>query len=250
MAELQSLCEEHFPVGLSSSLIGVGGSTESESMNKNSYEYKIHKMNISCRRQLHLPAGVSTHTASPSLFSSSGSRADLSIQLSEPSLASGTSYAASSIHSHTPKRSSQLDAKAIKLRRSYFKESVLASKVLYPKEVDVPMTTAAVPPPEDQDDDYNYNYTEAHSEPEADSLQGYRTTIACLWRLVKYYISYCMYVYSGVFLSSVELCGENSASSSSVLQPALRESEEAFQAGRNPNFDDHAGIWLTNSLVG
>lgn len=179
MAELQSLCEEHFQVDLQSSVPGVG-STESELMNRNSYEYKIHKMNMSCRRQLHLPSGISTHTASPSLFPASESRADLSIQSSEPSLASGTSYAASSIQSHSPKHSSQHGAKAIKLRRSYFKESVLASKVLYPKEVDVPMPmmTAAAPPPEDQDDDYNYKFTEAHSEPEADSLQGYRTLFA------------------------------------------------------------------------
>lgn len=184
MAELQSLCEEHFPLGLQSTLPGVG-STESEFMNRNSYEYKIHKMNMSCRRQLHLPSGIPTQTASPSVFPSSGSRADLSMQFSEPSLASGTSYApSSSIQSHSPKHSSQHDVKAIKLRRSYFKESVLASKVLYPKEVDVPMPmpmmTAAAPPSDEQDDDYNYKFTEAHSEPEADSLQGYRTLFSQL----------------------------------------------------------------------
>ena len=170
MAELQSLCEEQ------GALAGVSN-TEGDTINKNSHEYKIHKLNVSCRRQLHLPAGLSTQTqtAQLSLNPFSGSKADLSTQFSEPSFNSGTSKADSSIYSNTwsaaAKNTTLQEVKAVKMRRSYFKESVLTSKVLYPKEVDVPVMSTGVHPPEEEGD-HNFNHHDAQSEPEADMLQG------------------------------------------------------------------------------
>ena len=161
MTEIQNLCEENFSVGMLSSF----GINEGDFRDRNSSDFKITALSKSCRRQLYLPSGGLVSDSIVSSAASNMGSSVLSIQPSESTIYSGTSFAPSSDNSMNSSmlssRATKKENKEIKSRRSYFKESVLTSKVLYPKETEISMN----PISDKEDDGLIDNQSENDGEP-------------------------------------------------------------------------------------